>query len=151
MEVLMRRLLVFSAALALVVGSTSHAAVIPVGLQGGDVTVTVTYTGKGKVDDTHDILVFLFDHPDPTANSKPIAREVINKSGGTATFKAVQGDAIYITAVYDEKGDYDGLSGPPPPGTPVATYGKAGKAIAVKPAKGTKIKMSFDDSRRFGK
>ena len=146
----MRRLLVGCAALALVMSSTPGAAVIPTGLQGGDITVTVTYTGKGKVDDTHEILVFLFDHPAPNENSKPLAREVTTKSGGTVTFKGVQGDALYITAVYDEKANYDGESGPPPTGTPIATYGKAGKPIAVKPGAGTKVKMSFDDSKRFG-
>jgi hypothetical protein len=145
----MRRLLVGCAAVALVASATPDAAVIPMELQGGDITVTVAYTGKAKVDDTHEILVFLFDHAPPTTNSKPIAMEVLKKSGGAVTFKGVQGDAIYITAVYDEKANYDGLSGPPPTGTPIATYGKAGKPIAVKPGPATKVKMSFDDSKRF--
>ena len=51
----------------------SAAAVLPLTSQGGEVSVTVAYTGKGAVDDKHEILVFLFDHPTPTADSEPIA------------------------------------------------------------------------------
>ena len=44
--------------------------------------------GKDKVDDTHEILVFLFDHPTPTAEHAP-RLQVTTKSGGTVTFKDV--------------------------------------------------------------
>ena len=49
--------------------AVGSAAVVPRFLTAGDIVVTVTYTGKGKVDDTHEILVFLFDQPTPTADS----------------------------------------------------------------------------------
>ena len=39
--------------------------------QAGELTVSATYKGKGVVDDTHEISVFLFDHPNPTAESTP--------------------------------------------------------------------------------
>ena len=67
----MRRLLTASIAL-IALTATASAAVVPRFLA-GDVTVTVTYNGKGKVDDTHEILVFLFDHPNPGQGSVPLA------------------------------------------------------------------------------
>ena len=33
---------------------------------------------------------------------------------------------VYLAAAYDEKGDYDGTSGPPPSGTPITIYGEMG-------------------------
>jgi hypothetical protein len=127
----------------------ASAAVLPSLLLAGDVSVTVTYTGKAKVDDTHEILVFLFDHPTPTAGSEPIAMQATTKSSGTVTFKAVSISPVYITAVFDEAANYDGQSGPPPAGAPIGSYQKGGKAIPVTPGPDAKIKMSFDDSVRW--
>lgn len=118
-------------------------------LAAGDLTVTATYTGKGKVDDTHEILVFLFDHPTPTADSEPLGVSAVTRSGGTATFANVSADTVYVVMVYDEKANYDGRSGPPPQGHPIGTYSKAGKPVPVKVAPGTKVKATFDDSRRW--
>jgi hypothetical protein len=76
-----------------------------------------------------------------------VGAQYIRKNGGTATFSGLS-DPVYVFVVYDEKGDYDGQSGPPPPGTPVAMYsGPTGEPIAVKA--GTKLKMTFDDSNRW--
>jgi len=119
--------------------------------QTGELTVTATYTGKGTVDDTHEILVFLFDHPNPTADSRPLTVQAITKSGGTTTFKGLSTQQpLYVVMVYDEKANYDGKSGPPPDGTPIATYGKGGKPISVTPGTNVKVIASFDDSRRWG-
>jgi hypothetical protein len=142
----MKKLLV--AAMALGLTAAASAAVLPAA-PAGDVSVTVTYTGKGKVDDTHEILVFLFDHPTPSAGSMPLGVQVTTKSGGTVTFKDVAPDAVYITLVYDEAANYDGQSGPPPAGAPIGSYMKDGKAIPVKPGPGAKVKVSFDDSVRW--
>jgi len=152
LEGLMRKLSAGSMVLACVTSLTAAAygAVIPVMARAGDITVTVSYTGKGKVDDTHEILVFLFDHPTPTAESMPLAMQVITKSGGTATFKNVTQDVVYITLVYDENANYDGRSGPPPAGAPISAYAKDGKPVPVKPGPDVKLKASFDDSRRWG-
>jgi hypothetical protein len=147
----MRRLLASSLAVAGLSVALSGA-VLPFQTPSGELAVTVTYTGKGKVDATHEILVFLFDHPSPTGESgPPIGLQAITKSGGTATFKGLGPTPVYITLVYDEQADYDGKSGPPPAGTPIGSYAKAGKPIAVKPAAGVKVKATFDDSRRWGK
>jgi hypothetical protein len=120
-------------------------------LRAGDLTVTASYTGKGAVDETHEIWVFLFDSPQVTAASKPITSMTIKKSGGSATFKNVAQDTVYVLLAYDVKGDYDGTAGPPPPGTPIGSYSTDGKAPSpVKPAAGAKVKATFDDSRRMG-
>ena len=114
----------------------------------GDVVVTVTYTGKGKVDDTHEILVFLFDQPTPTEGSIPLAVQTTTKSGGTVTFKDVAINPVYVVMVYDEQANYAG-DAPPPPGAPIGSYQKDGKPIAVTPGPDAKIKVSFDDSIRW--
>jgi type 1 fimbria pilin len=148
MEEFMKKVLVASIAL---VGFTAaaSAAVVPWPVRVGDVSVTVTYTGKGNVDDTHEILVFLFDHPTPTPGSEPLAMQMTTKSGGTVTFKDVAQDTVYVTLVYDEQANYDGKSGPPPAGAPIGSYMKDGKAIPVKPGPAAKLKVSFDDSVRW--
>lgn len=115
-----------------------------------ELAVTVSYTGKGKVDETHEILVFLFDHPMPTADSIPLAVQSIVKNGGTATFNLTAPDTVYVVMVHDEKANYDGRSGPPPQGTPIGSYSKAGKPIAIKTAANAKVKAIFDDTRRWG-
>jgi hypothetical protein len=125
-------------------GLTAHA-------QTGDITVTATYKGKGVVDATHEILVFLFDHPNPTADSMPLAVQAITKNGGSATFKGLMtATPLYIIMVYDEKANYDGQSGPPPEGHPIGSYSKAGKPIAVTPGANVKVTAVFDDSQRWG-
>jgi hypothetical protein len=151
----MRRFFVYSFAAAALSAVTS-AAVIPV--QGkpapppppaeasADVSVTATYKGKGVVDEKHAITVFLFDHPVPTGDSRPLASQVATKNGQTVVFKSVTADPVYVTLVYDEKSNYDGQSAPPP-GAPIGSYAKAGKPLPVKP--GTKVVATFDDSRRW--
>lgn len=144
----MRRLFLTAMAVAgLTIGGA--AAVLAHTGQGGELSVTVTYTGKGAVDDKHEILVFLFDHPTPTADSEPIASQTTTKSGGTVTFKGVTQDPVYVVFVYDQAANYDGQSGPPPAGTPIGSYQKDGKPVPVKPGPAAKIKASFDDSVRW--
>ena len=116
--------------------------------QGGDVAATVAYTGKGKVDDTHEIWVFLFDTPEIDASSEPIAVESITKSGGTATFKGITRDRVYMAVAYDEKGDYDGQG--PPFALPTAMYSKDRKTNdPITPGPNGKVKLTFDDSFRL--
>ncbi len=144
----MKKLLIASIALVGLMAATS-AAVLPGLVPAGDVSVTVTYTGKGKVDDTHEILVFLFTQPIPTADTIPFAMQSTTKNGGTVMFKDVVQDPVYITVVYDEAANYDGQNAPPPVGTPIGAYQKDGKPIPVSPGPAAKIKVSFDDSRRW--
>jgi hypothetical protein len=118
-----------------------------------DVTVTVSYTGKGPVDPKHPIIVFLFTEPNPGNGSQPIAGpQTATKNGATVTFKNVTATQVYITAVYNEKGDYSGVGGPPPAGTPIGMYQKDAKSppTPVTPGPKTAVKMSFNDARRVG-
>ena len=114
-----------------------------------DLAVTVAYTGKAAVDVKHDILVFLFANPDITPDSIPLDVQHVASSGGTATFKNVTQNPVYVVMVLNEQANYTGEGGPPPPGLPWAVYGKGGKALPVSAAKTPQIKASFDDSRRW--
>jgi hypothetical protein len=125
--------------------------------EGGDLAVTVTYTGKGEVKKGNEIGVFLWTTPD-ISSSAPIAVEVIDKNGGTAVFKNLTAPVVYVGVSYDEKGIYTETAGPPPPGTPVAIYtekpppaGTQGPPppSPVKVGKGAKVRIKFDDSNRM--
>jgi hypothetical protein len=129
-------------------GASAAGAVLPQATA-ADISVTVTYTGKGTVDDTHPVWVFLFDTPEIGPGAVPIARQAVKKSGAAATFKGISTDPVYIAVAYDEKGGYDGNAGPPPAGAPVSIYSTDGKGTPapVKPA--AKVKLLFDDSQRM--
>ena len=120
-----------------------------------NVMVTVSYTGKGVVDATHKIMVFLFATPTVDQTSQPLgAPQILEKNGATATFMNVTAKPVYIVALYDEKGGYTGRGGPPPVGTPMAMHGKVQKdpkapGIPVTPGAKTPVKMSFSDARRW--
>ena len=133
----------------LVASMASMASMTGLARQGADLTVTVSYTGKGPVDEKNDVLVFLFDHPEPTGDSRPLAVQAVTKNGGVATFKGVTTPTVYVIAVYDEKANYDGKSGPPPAGSPIATYSKGGKPVPVEPAKTPKVAFKFGDANRW--
>ena len=123
--------------------------------EGGDLAVTVTYTGKGEVKKGNEIGVFVWSTPD-IGQSAPIAAQVLEKNGGTTVFKNLPGPVVYVAVSYDEKGQYEETMGPPPTGTPVATYTTEKpsaqgppKPSPVKVGKGAKIRIKFDDSQRM--
>lgn len=126
-------------------------AIIPKQAKGNDVTVAVTYKGKGPVDATHEIWVFLFDTAAIGQGVRPFSVATIKKSGDAATFKNITQDPVYVAVAYDEQGDYDGNTAPPPTGTPIAYYNVEGKPVAspVKTAGGATIRVSFSDSFRM--
>lgn len=129
----------------------SPAAPKPAAQKAADVGVTVTYKGKGTVDAAHKLIVFAFSNPDITSTSRPFATQFASRNGDTVTFKDVTAP-VYVFAVYDEKGTYDGVSGPPPPGIPCATYRKTPKGTPATVAPGTApVKFAFDDSERWSK
>lgn len=110
--------------------------------------VTVTYKGKGEVSAAHEISIFLFTDPNITEASEPVGVGTVETNGGHATFKGLP-PVVYIAVVYDEAGTY-AREGPPTPGTPVSIHGMAaGAAEGVKPGKGAKISVTFDDSNRM--
>ena len=124
----------------------------PAAVAANDLTVAVTYKGKGTVDATKDILVFVFDHPNPTGESEPLGMKAVAKNGGTATFANLPPNTpLYVFAVYDQEGTYTGTEGEPPAGTPVAPYTTTPKGEPAAVKAGAKIKMTFDDSRLWKK
>jgi hypothetical protein len=117
--------------------------------ESGNLKVTVEYKGEGAVDTTHQIYVWVFDNPNIGADSVPVANDVITANGATLTFSGLPKE-VYLAAAYDEKGDYDGTSGPPPTGTPITIYGEMGVAQPV-PTGGADaaVTVSFDATVRM--
>jgi hypothetical protein len=115
----------------------------------GTLDVVVTYAGKGQVSKQHEVSIFLFTEPNITEASMPIAVGTIEVNGGSFTFSGLP-PVVYIAVVYDDTGNYD-QQGPPPKGTPVSLHGMAagGAAEGVKPGKGAKVTVTFDDSNRM--
>jgi hypothetical protein len=116
----------------------------------GEIAVTVTYNGAGTIDPAHHVIVWLFADSNITSASRPLDHAYVTKNGETVTFKGVAAP-VYVFAVYDRTGGYDGVSAPPPPGVPSATYRSAAKSppAAVKP--GTAVHFTFDDSEPWSK
>jgi len=94
----------------------NHAAA-PDGSAAGAVTVTVNYKGKGTVDASHRVWVWLFNTPDIGPASMPIGQMSVEKNGATATFE-VTDERVWIAVAFDEKGVMTGNE-PPPSGTPI--------------------------------
>lgn len=117
--------------------------------ESGKLKVTVEYKGTGTVDASHEIYVWVFDNPNIGGDSVPIANDVITANGATLTFSGLPKE-VYIAAAYDEKGDYDGTSGPPPSGTPITIYGDMGVAKPV-PTGGADaaVTVTFDATTRM--
>ena len=123
----------------------------PAAIAATDVAVTVNYTGKGVVDAGHTILIFLFSDPKIGPDSQPLgAPQIVQKNGQTVTFNGITTKPVYIFAIYNEKGTYDGRSGPPPAGTPVGMYGTAKGPTPVTPGMKTPVKLTFTGATKWG-
>ena len=135
-------------AITLATGAVAGAVAGPADSQDSSVRVTVKYTGKGPVDETHRIWLWLFDTPNIGPGSMPIAELSVGKNGDTATFEGVTTAKVWIAAAYDEHGTMSG-SAPPPSGTPIGIYASStGAPEGVKP--GDKpATLTFDDSFRM--
>jgi hypothetical protein len=116
-----------------------------------DVPVTVTYKGKGTVDATHKIIVWVFADPNVTSASRPVTQQFVTKNGTTITFKDLGTAPAYLFAVFDETGGYDGVSSAPPHGLPSALYRKTPKGPPAAVTPGVPVKFTFDDSERWNK
>jgi hypothetical protein len=123
----------------------------PAPIAATDVALTVTYTGKGVVDATHNILVFLFDDPNVGPNSRPLGPpQIVQKNGATITFNGITAKPVYAFAIYNEKGTYQGQDGPPPAGTPVGVYGTATGPTAITPGMKAPLKFTFTGAKKWG-
>ncbi len=113
----------------------------------GDVNVTVKYTGKGEVDASHRLWVWLFDTPEIGPGAIPIAEFSLTKNGDVAAFKAVSAAQVWIAVAYDEKGGFAG-NAPPPMGSPVALYGvETGAPAPVTPGEKSAVTDHFQRLR----
>lgn len=114
--------------------------------------VKLNYTGSGTVDAKHPILVFVFDGPDfRDGQLPPIAQNQASAKDATLTFKDLTASPVYIAAVYDPSGTYEGDS-MPPANASVGMYEKqpgVPAPIEIAAGKTAEVTLSFDDSHKF--
>lgn len=115
--------------------------------------VKLNYTGTGKVDDKHQIFVFLFDSPDFMQGTvMPFAMKPASAKDETVTLAEIAVSPVYVTTVYDPNGAYDGQSGPPPSGSSMGMYSKTPgtpEPVTMEPGKTAAIELPFDDSAKM--
>jgi hypothetical protein len=128
---------------------TVHAAPIAAHVSAGTVKVTVTYKGKGQVDTSHKLWVWLFDTPNIGPGSMPIGQVSLDTNGADAVFENVAGDRVYVAVAFDEHGGMTG-DGPPPTGTPIGILmGADGVPSGVPPGDKAAVALNFDDTIRM--
>jgi hypothetical protein len=114
----------------------------------------VKYSGLGTVDEKRRIILFLFDSPDfvqSAANAMPIDAQSASAKDATVSFPDISTSPVYLVAVYDPTGSYEGMSAPPS-GAIVGVYAKAPnqpEPIKVEAGKTAEIDLAFDDSIRI--
>ncbi len=112
--------------------------------------IKLNYTGAGKVDAKHQIIVFLFDSPDfMQGGVMPFASGPGEAKDAVVTFENLAASPAYAVAVYDPTGGYDGQSGPPPSGSSSGWYSTTPgqpAPIKVDPGKTVQVELPFDDS-----
>jgi hypothetical protein len=127
---------------------TLHAAPA-VSVAAGSVKITINYKGKGTVDASHQIWVWLFDNPNIGPGSAPIDQMSLAKNGGQVEFQGVAPGEVFIAVAFDEKGVMAG-DGPPPTGTPIGILsGDNGQPKGVAPGEKGIAVVNFDDSLRM--
>jgi hypothetical protein len=124
-----------------------------VAADGGKLKVVVEYKGQsGTVDREHRIWVWLFDNPNITADSIPLATGVLSENKGAYKFIGLP-KQVYLAAAYDSTGGYDGTAAPPPQGTPVVIHGVTDPGTTATPiATGdddATVTVTFDDTVRM--
>lgn len=114
----------------------------------GAVTISVKYTGKGDVDGSHRIWIWLFDTPAVGPGAMPIAETSTDKNGGEVAIDATA-ETVWIAVAYDEAGGFGGMA-PPPTGSPVAIHSApTGAPLAVKVGDAEKVTITFNDKIRM--
>lgn len=115
----------------------------------GAVSITVTYTGQGTVDDNHRLWIWLFDSPDIGPGSMPIREASVAASGASTTITGVGDGPVWIAVAYDARGGSPGNQ-PPASGSPVGIHaGRDGQPKAVDTKQGASVEVTFDDSMRM--
>jgi hypothetical protein len=130
-------------------GGALNAAPIAAHVTTGSVKVTVVYKGKGTVDTTHKLWVYLFDTPNITPGAMPIGQVALDKNGIDAVFDDIAGDKFYVAVAFDEQGAMMG-DAPPPTGSPISILmGADGTPRAVAPGDKAAATLTFDDTMRM--
>ena len=89
--------------------------------QGSTLSVTVNYSGQGDVDAAHAIYLALYDTPNIAGGALPIAAQAATENGQTVEFSNVTASPVYLSALYDINGGWDGQSAVPS-GSPAAMW-----------------------------
>lgn len=114
----------------------------------GPVKVTLHYTGKGKVDSSHKLWVWIFDTPNIGPGAMPIDQASIDKNDAEVVFDGVAPGTVWIAAAFDEQGAMSG-DGPPPTGSPIGVLMADGKPSGVTPGEKGVATLTFDDTMRM--
>lgn len=126
-----------------------HADPLRTAVTAGTVKVTIHYTGKGKVDASHKLWVWVFDSPNIGAGSMPMGQVALDKNDADAVFEGIAVGKVYIAAAFDETGGMMG-DAPPPTGTPIGILmGTDGAPGPVTPDAPAPAVLTFDDSQRM--
>ena len=128
--------------------TTLNAAPLAATVTAGAVKVTIHYTGKGKVDASHKLWVWLFDTPNIGPGAMPIDQLSLDKNDLDAVFEGVAPDKVYVAVAFDETGAMMG-DAPPPTGTPIGILMKDGVPSAVISGAKDAALLTFDDSQRM--
>ena len=119
--------------------------------QGRTLEVTVTYQG-GEVSSAHAIYLTVWDTPNMQGGALPIGAQIVSENGGTATFPNLTASPVYVAALYDERGGWDGLSAVPS-GSPAGTYSTDGvglpAAIDLPEGGVTTVELTFTSAFRM--
>lgn len=114
----------------------------------GSVKVTVNYTGKGSVDASHKIWVWIFDTPNIGAGSQPVDQVALDKNGAVAEFANVTPGQVWIAVAFDQQGVMTGNE-PPPSGSPISIHAENGAPSAVIPGDKAAVTITFDETMRM--
>jgi hypothetical protein len=118
-------------------------------LAAGTVKVTVNYKGKGTVDATHKLWVWIFDTPNIGAGSQPIDQIALDKNGADAVFNNVAPGQVWIAVAFDQQGLMTGNE-PPPSGSPISLHmGENGAPMPVTPGDKAMVTITFDDTMKM--
>lgn len=117
--------------------------------QGSALNVTVNYTGPGDVDAGHAIYLALYDTPDIAGGAMPIGAQVATENGQTVEFPNVSASPVYLSALFDINGGWDGLSAVPS-GSPAATWRPLQPApTPIELAAGETVDLEFSFNAAF--
>jgi hypothetical protein len=117
---------------------------------GRTLKVMLHYSGAGAVDEKHKIFVFVFDSPDfiQREDAMPIANDSGTAKDATLTFSNVAASPVYLVAVYDPAGAYEGMS-KPPTGSSLGIFSKTPgqpAPVTIEAGKTTQVDLAFDDT-----